>query len=681
MNISDLIQPRHHQRHAAIYIRQSTGQQVTGHQESTRLQYALKQRAIDLGWHEHDVKIIDSDLGETAVTMENRQGFQKLVSQITLGEIGIVIAYDATRLARNCSHWYQLLDLCGHADCLIGDRDGVYDPSSINGRLLLGLKGQISELELHTIRARMTAGLLNKAKRGELAIHLPSGLQRLPSGIVVKNPDLLVQDRLQMVFDLMLQKRTLNQVVQYFRQNDLGLPCIDRFGDTRWATVTVDRIGKILHNPAYAGAFVYGRSRYEKDKTTGKTRQIRIPRSQWKICVFDKYPAYISWETFERIQSMLEDNYSEYSWRNSRGVVRNGEALLHGLVYCGQCGYKMRVRYETAGGAYICNQMKHEHGVSDCQHLSIGPIDNRVVEWFFDVLSESKIDIAAKTLREADKQQDALFGTRQREIERLRYQARLAERQYQYADPENRLVAAELERRWEVALQELKSAEEAIKHDRSKNSSLTVPADLIESLKDVGARLPEIWTSGLFKSSQKKSLLRCLIDKVVLHRELSDQVHVRVIWKGGETTEDNVRVRVNSLAQCSDVKEIEEAIVRFANEGKNDEQIANELTLLGHKSPLSEVFLTTTVGNVRRRLGVYCRPGRTKAPFATGFLTVYQIADQTKIPARWIYDRIYNGSIVIEKNARTRCYLFPDNLETLEKLRQLRRGDVTKVNF
>jgi DNA invertase Pin-like site-specific DNA recombinase len=256
MNTSDLIQPRHLQRRAVIYVRQSSPNQVITNLESQRMQYALRDRAVTLGWHAQDVQVIDKDLGRSGATTEQRVGFQELVAQIALGEVGILLAYDATRLARNCSHWYQLLDLCGRTDCLIADRDGVYDPTSINGRLLLGLKGQISELELHTIRARLTAGILSKASRGELELTLPTGLERLESGVVVKHPSSEVQQRVSLVFTTFLEQKSVAQTVRWFIQQELLLPRRDHLGDIQWKRTTAASISLILNNPAYAGAAV-----------------------------------------------------------------------------------------------------------------------------------------------------------------------------------------------------------------------------------------------------------------------------------------------------------------------------------------------------------------------------------------------------------------------------------------
>lgn len=378
MNTSELIQPRHLQRHAEIYIRQSSPSQVTNNLESQRMQYALHDRAVSLGWHPNDIDIIDiidDDLGRSGATTDGRLGFQELVAQIALGNVGILLAFDATRLARNCTHWYQLLDLCGRMDCLIADRDGVYDPTSINGRLLLGLKGQISELELHTIRARLTAGILSKAERGELELVLPTGLERLEQGIVVKHPSVEVQRRIDLIFATLLEQKSVSQTVRWFLRHDLLLPRRTTDGDIHWKRATAASISSIVNNPAYAGAAVYGRTRWKKSE---KTQGCNLPQQQWRYCVRDKFPAYISWETFERIQTMLRDNYSEYSRNKTRGVPREGKALLHGIMYCGECGHKMCVQYK-GGTRSICNHLKQQTAAPTCQYIGGDAIDDQVV--------------------------------------------------------------------------------------------------------------------------------------------------------------------------------------------------------------------------------------------------------------------------------------------------------------
>src|SRR2546429_8624235 len=313
MSPSELITSLHRQRKAIIYIRQSTPHQVLTNQETTRLQYALQQRPKSRGWRAQDIEIIDADLGLTAAWARHRNGFQDLVTKVTLGQVGIILSSDVTRLSRNCSDWYPLLDVCGYRGCLIADQDGVYDPGSTNGRLLLGLKGQLSELELHTIRARMTAGLLNKARRGALALPLPVGLIRDAADRVRKDPHQEVQDRLALVFTTFLQKRSASKVLEFLNAHQLFLPRRDRFGDLVWKRPTVAAILQILKNPAYAGAFVYGRTRtVQTDPASPRAKQVRLPQDEWKIRVNDVYPAYVSWPTFEQIQAIIQDNYAAY---------------------------------------------------------------------------------------------------------------------------------------------------------------------------------------------------------------------------------------------------------------------------------------------------------------------------------------------------------------------------------
>src|SRR5215210_5461861 len=316
---SELVKPHHLQRRAVIYVRQSTPHQVLTNQESLRLQYALQGRARALGWHEADIEVIDSDLGTSGAASDHRRGFKDLVARVTLGEVGLILSIDVTRLARNCSDWYPLLDVCGHRECLIADRDGVYDPGTPNGRLLLGLKGTISELELHTIRSRLTAGLLAKAERGELSLSLPVGLTRVSGDLVVKDADVEVQERLRLVFQSFLRLRTAAKVMRMFNAQGLDLPRRDRHGDLRWTRASVSAVIAILKNPAYAGAFVYGRRQASAvTSRTGRAMKRPRPMQEWRFVVKDRYPAYIDWATYEKIRSILSDNRAEYMRNKTR---------------------------------------------------------------------------------------------------------------------------------------------------------------------------------------------------------------------------------------------------------------------------------------------------------------------------------------------------------------------------
>jgi DNA invertase Pin-like site-specific DNA recombinase len=681
MSISELITPFHLSRKALIYVRQSNPHQVLTNQESRHLQYALQQRARECGWVPEAIEVIDADLGRTASTTQGREGFKEIVAQVTLDQVGIIFSYDVTRLSRNCTDWYQVLDLCGYRRCLIGDRDGIYDPATINGRLLLGLKGQISELELHTLKARLTAGLLNKARRGELALPLPVGLTRDALGRVVKRPDREVQGRIDLVFATFLRIRTLSGVVRSFQSEDLLLPRRDTFGDVVWRRSTVPSIRAILKNPAYAGSFVYGRTRTVRESPDRPPVQKPVPVSEWRIHLRDVYPPYIDWATFEKIQAMIRDNHSEYDRNKTRGVPRPGKALLHGLVYCGECGHKLTVQYKGKT-QYVCNSMWKQHRVPVCQRVPGDPIDDRVVDLFFEALAPAELDVYDRVQASLAEEREQIGRARRQQLERLRYQARLAERQYQKVDPDNRLVAAELETRWETALQELKQAEEAFEHEQYEPSALNqLDPETRRALTEAGQRLPEWWRAGRFSQEQKKALLRCLIDKVIVHRAAPDMVRCRVVWKGGETTDTDVTVTVGSWSRLSGGREMEETILELARQGMRDEEIARRLTEGGHRSPRQVTVLTSTVRAVRLRHQLY-RSGRQSHPRRIpGFLTVPQLASELKLPRHWISDRIHDGTIQVELDAAHKAYLFPDTPETLARFRLLLAGELNTLRF
>lgn len=679
---SELVTPAHLQRKALIYIRQSTPHQQISNQESLRLQYALAQRAERLGWHPEDIEIIDADLGLTGASAQHRTGFREVVAKVSLGQVGIILSVDVTRLSRNCSDWYPLLDLCGWRGCLIADNDGLYDPGSANGRLLLGLKGQLSELELHTIRARMTAGLLNKAARGALALQLPIGLVRDATDTVHKDPHREVQERLSLVFTTFLRVKSASKVLDFFKAHDLQLPRRDRFGDLIWKSPTVAAILQILKNPAYAGAFVYGRTRsVRSDPTAPRAKQVHLPMEQWKICVKEIYPAYVTWETFEQIQAMLRDNYAEYDRNQTRGVPRPGAALLHGILYCGECGHKLVVQYQ-GGTRYLCNYLRQQHHVPVCQDLPGDPIDLRVVETFFQALLPVELDVYARAVAAQQTIHDQLEQASLHHLERLRYAAALAERQFNRVDPDNRLVAASLEQRWEAALVALKQAEEAYAlRQRPALPLVALSADLEQAFRAIGQHLPALWKQGLIKPEQKKALLRCLIDKVIIHRATRECVQTRIVWKGGETTTVQIPIAVGSLKDLAGAAEMERIVLERSVQGVSDEVVAQELTEQGFRSPMHPFVLPSTVKLMRLRHGIFQVRHQSHPRQVAGSLTLTQVAKALDITPHWVYDRIHNGTIQVRRDPATNLYLFPDTPATLDQFRQLRAGTLKTLCY
>jgi DNA invertase Pin-like site-specific DNA recombinase len=683
MYSTEVITPQHLTRKAVIYIRQSTPHQALSHQESLRLQYALTERARAFGWPAEAIEVVDTDVGHSAASAQHREGFNTLVGQVTLGQVGIILSYDVTRLSRNCSDWYPLLDLCSYKGCLIADVDGLYDPATANGRLLLGLKGTLSEWELHTIRARMTAGLLNKAARGDLALTLPTGLERDAQGRVHKDPNLEVQARITLVFTTFLQRRSASKVLELFNAQGLRLPRRDRFGEIVWKRPTVAAILTILKHPAYAGTFTYGRTRTLHDHPAPRRAATqRLPRDQWRIRVPDKYPAYISWATFEQMQTMLQDNHAEYDRNKTRGIPRPGKALLHGLVYCGACGHKMVVQYK-GGTEYLCNYLRQQYRVPVCQYVPADPVDARVVAAFFAALSPLELDMYTQAMAAQRQHTERLAAAHQQQVERLRYEAALCERQFRRVDPDNRLVAAELERRWEAALRALQMAEVASTQRVPQTDPLegALPPELRAAFLDIGRTLPDLWQTEVLSQVQRKALLRCLIDKVVVHRAPRDTVQTRIVWKGGATTTFAVPVTVGAFTDLQGAAEMEQQIVTLFTAGHSDEAIAAHLTQQGYRSPQRFAVLPSTVKTIRLKHGLMQQRHQSHPRQISGALTVPQLARRLGVSPHWLYDRLHTGRIRLPKDPHTGLYLFPDTATTLEKLTHLRAGTQPWVTF
>ncbi len=627
MTTSEHIQPDHLRRQAVVYPRQSSPQQVLNHQESLRLQYALTERARAFGWDASSVQIIDSDLGVTGSSSAGRPGFQELVTRVNLGQVGIIFAYDVTRLARNCTDWYQLLDLCGYRRCLVGDQEAVYDPATPNGRLILGLKGLIAELELHTIKTRLHAGLISKASRGELAMSLPVGLVRDLSGRVVQHPDQEVRERIAFVFATFLRVKSIHGVVREMVAARLLLPRRERGRDDGaivWRRPTAAAISALLRNPAYAGTFVYGRTRFLPRVPGGPPRKHPLPPEEWQFMVPDKYPAYIDRDTFATIQAMLRDNYQEYSHRRSRGVARSGTALLQGLAYCGHCGRKMTVQYHAAP-RYLCSGHKAQGGGPECQRIPIPAVDAWVVRSFWEALSPAELDRYDAAVAALEDQRLQLRRARDLQLKRLRYEAGLAEKQYRLVDPENRLVAAELERRWEQALQALRQAEEA-QAPEAMIDPLT--DELRQQLDEVRPTLRRMWDEGALSNIRKKELLRTLIDKVVLQRPAGDSCEVRIVWKGGDWTTAMLELPVVTYGEMANGEQLVCEVLQRARAGQSDEQIAAEMTAAGYHAPLKKCLSVDSVVRIRQQHGVYSRKTEFLRQGLAGWITLGQAVER-----------------------------------------------------
>ena len=539
MSQSTAVTADHLRRLACLYVRQSSLQQVRDHPESTARQYALKRRALALGWAADRIVVIDDDLGISGASAAERTGFQRVVADVGLGRVGVVMGLEVSRLARNSSDWHRLLEICALSETLILDEDGLYDPAHFNDRLLLGLKGTMSEAELHVLRARLIGGQLNKARRGELWIRPPLGFVVDPAGKLMLDPDEQVQSAVRLVFGTFGRTGSAGAVVRYFQQQQVAWPqrVIKglRAGVLVFGELERHRVLDILHNPRYAGAYVYGRTQQRKVCLTGQARYRRLPRDEWRVFLPDAHAGYISWEQFEANQETLRAS-TQRSGADHRSAPREGVALLQGLVICGRCGGRMTVRYIVSHGhpepLYRCQRRGIQRAEPPCQSLPGAAIDRAVSDLVLETVTPASIDVAVEVFDELRARAAEVDRAKRAQIARLREDAELAQRQFLLVRPENRLVADNLERHWNEALQRLAAAEEAYA-GAHKTQPPAVTPEMKERVSALVADLPRVWHDPRTPARDRKRMLRLLVDDVTLLRD--DVIRVSIRWRGGAT--------------------------------------------------------------------------------------------------------------------------------------------------
>lgn len=608
------VQPWHRDRLAAVYVRQSTAGQVRDHRESTRLQYALVERAVALGWPPSRVLVIDEDLGHSASGIDARPGFQRLVSEVGLDHVGIVLGIEMSRLARSGREWHQLLELCALSGALLGDPDGVYDPSDHNDRLLLGLKGTISEAELHLIKQRMWSGRLAKARRGELVVPLPIGFVRRPSGEAVLDPDEQVRTVVHLVFELFERFGTVNAVLCYLVDNHIEIGVRLREGPERgeleWRRPNRVALQNMLRHPAYAGIYVYGRSRLDpRRRQAGRpcTGRVRTGREDWFVYLPGLLPAYISVEQHERNLQRMDANRAR---AESIGVVRDGPALLAGLVVCGRCGTKMTVRYQRGAGgklhpAYVCARAKSDYGQGQCQQLAGGCIDEHVAALLLQAMAPAAVEVSLAAAEQVETQRAQVDRIWRQRLERADHAADRARRQYQLAEPENRLVVRQLERDWETAMTERQRLGE--EYDRFLAvRPRTLSAEERAQIRALAADVPGIWHAPTTTDADRKQLIRHLVDQVRIEvLGSSELVNVAVRWAGGHHTDAQVARPVACLTQLSYYPRLRARAAELVEAGCTTAQIAERLNAEGFRPPKRcETFTRNAVNDLLRALGI-----------------------------------------------------------------------------
>ena len=615
----------HLKRNAYLYIRQSTLRQVFENTESTIRQYDLRQRAVALGWPVERITVIDTDLGHSAATAADREGFQKLVTEVSLGKAGIVLGLEVSRLARNSTDWHRLLEICALTDTLILDEDGIYDPSHFNDRLLLGLKGTMSEAELHVIRARLQGGILNKARRGELQCPLPVGLVYSAEGRPVLDPDKQVQDSIRFLFDAFCRTGSACAVVKAFRQKQLLFPRRLKRGPNKgelvWAELRHSRALYVLHNPRYAGAFVFGRNR-TRSKADGSTTYTKLPREQWTL-LKDVHPGYISWGQYEENLQRLRDNAFANGQDRRKSPPREGPALLQGLAVCGVCGSRMTVRYHARQNKivpeYACQRDGADHIVLVCQHVLGEQIDQAIGQLLIDTVTPLALEVTLTVQQEMQTRLDEVDRLRKKQVERARYEADLAQRRYLHVDPTNRLVADSLEADWNNKLRALNTAQEQYEEQR-KNDRAEISEQQRASIQALAHDFPQLWQNPKTPDRERKRLVRLLLEDVTLIRNSEITAHVR--FKGGITQTLTVPLPLNAWQLRITSPEVIAEIDRLLDHNTNL-HIASLLNDRGLRSGEGKSFTAQIVARIRRRSGLTSRYDRLRK---AGMLTVEEMA-------------------------------------------------------
>jgi DNA invertase Pin-like site-specific DNA recombinase len=646
------IEARHLRRAAYVYVRQSTMAQVERNTESRERQYELAERAVALGWDTGEVVVIDEDQGRSGKSSDERAGFQGLVADVGLGKVGIVLGIEVSRLARCNADWYQLLDLCALTDTLIADADGIYHPGLHNDRLLLGLKGTMSEAELHVLRARLRGGSLHKAGKGELRLPLPAGYEYDERGQVRITPDEAVADAIAGVFRAFEELGSARQVMLRMIEDGRQVPrraSTDR--QVRWTQPKYKAIHEILTNPCYAGAYAYGRKRTERRVHDGVVRetQRRTPREEWHVCLPEHHPGFITFERYEANIKRLRAN-----WRPPRGegggAAREGSALLQGLVRCGRCGRKMQVGYSgpTLVPNYSCVRGNQLYGTARCQSLGGRRAEHVVLEAMFEALRPAAIDATLRAIKELANSHQVKVRSAELELDRARYDADRARRQFDGCEPENRLVARTLEREWEQQLQQVRRAEQALSGVRAHRPE-PLTADEVAWCRHAGADLRAVFHAPTTTDRERKQLLRAIIAEVVVTVDRDRHAaELRIVWEGDAVTEHEITLpRTGSHPRCTDQDTI--ALVRRLAERYPDKQIAAILARQGRLTGAGNPFTAHRVHALRSYHKIPPAPVRSEAQDGE-MVTVAQAATQLGVSTatvhRWLREGFITGQQV-----------------------------------
>jgi DNA invertase Pin-like site-specific DNA recombinase len=656
----------HLARDAYVYIRQSTMRQVLEHTESTKRQYELRQRAVALGWPPERIVVIDDDLGESGAYV-GREGFGRLVSEVGLGKAGIVCSLEVSRFARNSSDWHRLLEICALTDTLILDEEAVYDPSHFNDRLLLGLKGTMSEAELHVIRARLTGGMLNKARRGELALRLPAGFVHTTGGKVQLDPDREVQAAIRRFFEFFRRAGSVLGTVRRFGEEKLLFPTRMHAGpdagELVWKTLTVSRAAQVLHNPCYAGAYAYGRRQTVRRVAVGRAPVRTVDRTRWCALLSDAHAGYIAWNEYEENLRRLTENRRCGPGFN-RCAPREGPALLQGLIHCGVCGKTMQVRYYSGRNAlipwYTCRGQGETVGRVGCQSIPGKAVDEAVGRLLIDTMTPHALEIALSVQQELQADRRKTDELRKTHVERLRYECEHARRRYLRVDPDNRLVASSLEADWNQRLRDLRDAEDDYLR-RQASESAVIDEKTQERIRRLSSDFPAVWNDARTADRERKRMVRLLLEDITV-RKGSTTITMYIRFKGGAVRELEVARPLPYYERTRVDKEVVREIDRLLDLYTNG-QTAEILNTKGSLSGQGKTFDALRVNKVRRAYNLKSRYMRLRD---RGCLTTKELTQRYAVCRGTVRHWRLRGILVGHAADDQGEYLFEDPGPTLK---------------
>lgn len=691
--LSDKLQWSHLDRLAVVYVRQSTLQQVTDHQESTRLQYGLVTRAEALGWPPERILTIDEDLGKSGSSAEGRSGFQRMVSEVGLNHVGLILGVEMSRLARSCKDWHQLLEICALFGTLIADLDGLYDPSQYNDRLLLGLKGTMSEAELHLLKQRMMQGKRTKAQRGELGFNVPIGYIRRPSGEVQFDPDEQVCQVVRLIFRKFEELGTLHATLRYLVKHDIQMGVrvlcgLDK-GELQWRRPNRPTLQNLLKNPAYAGAYAYGRKQVDaRKKKAGRphTGCVVKPPEEWLVLIQDHHPAYISWEQYQRNVAQLKANQNR---ADELGHAREGVGLLSGLLVCGRCGRRMAIQYHRAGGyhRYVCNRNMSDYGGPSCQHVSGTCLDEHVTAQVLCALEPAALELSLAAAAHLEQDRTELDVLWQQRLERAQFDADRARRHYQRVEPENRLVARQLAQEWEAALQAQQLLQEDYQRFCQAQPKGLSPEEK-QQIQQLADSLPTLWAAPTTTLAQRKDVIRQMIDRILVSVVGdTEQVQVTIAWAGGDSSQAQITRPVAKWTQLSYYPQLCQRLEQLTQANLTTHDIIDCLHQDGFRPPKRrQTFNPEMVQTLLRRLGLRAHSAvPAKAPLPLPEWWLPDLAAKLDMPTMTLYNWVQRGWVKARQQAEPPKHwiIWADEaeLERLSTHRQRPNGDILKQRW